>query len=179
MTTSYVSPGVRNAPEMTIARANETVCYDRETGKFTWRINGPKKVAGTEAGSIDHEGYVLIGIDGRRYRAHRLAIFMMTGSWPDNVVDHINGNPSDNRASNLRESSVCQNVRNRRPKSGRDLKGVHWADHANKWAAHICVDYKQKHLGYFDDPEDAARAYDAAAVKYHGEFARLNFPSQQ
>lgn len=165
--------------KITIDRANEIIFYNKETGKFNWTINGNKKTAGAEAGTVDREGYVLIGIDGVKYRAHRLAIFMLTGSWPESVVDHINGNPSDNRASNLRISSVAQNVRNRRPNSGRRLKGVHWASHANKWAAHICCDYRQMHLGYFEDPEEAARAYDAAAIKHHGKFARLNFPIQQ
>lgn len=93
------------------------------------------------------------------------------------VVDHINGDKLDNRKSNLRLCTVAENVRNRKMHSTNscDFKGVRLLPKGKKkYAAKICVNYKQLHLGCFSTPEEAARAYNEAAIKYHGEFARLN-----
>lgn len=97
------------------------------------------------------------------------------------LVDHQNGNGLDNRRSNLREATVAQNSANsrlsRRSTSG--FKGVTWYKRCSRWRAHIKVDQKQRHLGYFDDPTAAAKAYDAAALDVFGDFARLNFPKEE
>jgi hypothetical protein len=95
------------------------------------------------------------------------------------VVDHINGNPLDNRRENLRVCSTMENVRNRMKgakTTSSKYKGVYWNKHKGAWVAKIRVTgrHSQMDLGKFRCEEDAARAYNAAAVKYHGEFARLN-----
>ena len=94
-------------------------------------------------------------------------------------VDHINGNGLDNTRANLRGANASQNAANarRRRDSTSGFKGVH----RNKarglpWRAQIHTNGKKHHLGLFESPEVAARAYDAAAIKLFGEFARLNFP---
>jgi hypothetical protein len=91
-------------------------------------------------------------------------------------VDHRNRQRDDNRLENLRPATTRQNAANtgprRRNKSG--YKGVSPFKTRDCWRAVIFVDGKQKHLGYFDDPIDAARCYDAAAKALHGEFAWLN-----
>ncbi len=91
-------------------------------------------------------------------------------------VDHINGNPLDNRRENLR---ICENAENNRNKgltkaSTSGYKGVSLYKRSGTWRAYIVTNYKQKHLGTFDNPIDAAKAYNVAAIKFHGEFARLN-----
>ena len=95
------------------------------------------------------------------------------------TVDHVNGDPLDNRRANLRVCLQRHNSRNRtkpnRPTSSR-FKGVKWNPRNGNWNAQACVDYKTVHLGCFADEEAAARAYDAAAIARFGEFARLNFP---
>ena len=95
-------------------------------------------------------------------------------------VDHINGDTLDNRRCNLRVCTHAENTHNsRKPKTGltSKYKGVDWYNPGKKFRARIHVyRVKRKSLGYFKDEIKAALAYDAAALKYYGEFARLNFP---
>jgi len=91
------------------------------------------------------------------------------------VVDHIDGNTLDNRRSNLR---VCTQRDNAKNVSARHtLKGIRRTPEG-RWAARITVDYREIHLGHFDNPAAAARAYDSAAMERFGAFARLNFPNE-
>jgi hypothetical protein len=94
-------------------------------------------------------------------------------------VDHINHNGLDNRNANLRPATRAQNARNRRKgrKAGSHskYKGLTWYKNEKRWAVRIMVDRKSKFIGYFDNEIAAAKAYDKAAMKYHKEFAALNF----
>lgn len=95
-------------------------------------------------------------------------------------VDHANGNGLDNRRSNLRAASDTQNAQNRglRSDNSSGFKGVSWHARGQYWTACIGDGVKQRYLGHFNDREEAARAYDAAAVQLFGEFARTNFPKE-
>lgn len=94
-------------------------------------------------------------------------------------VDHINGNSLDNRVENLRVVTHQQNVWNIRkiPKNKSGYRGVSYLSRKRKWQATICHKGKTVFLGYFDDKESAARAYDLKAISLRGEFAILNFPN--
>jgi hypothetical protein len=96
-------------------------------------------------------------------------------------TDHRNRNSLDNQRHNLRPATRSQNMANiGRPKTSTSgFKGVGWHKASGKWAAHICVEQHQHHLGLFSDAEAAARAYDKAAIESFGEFACLNFPDRQ
>jgi len=99
---------------------------------------------------------------------------------PDLCVDHIHGVTLDNRRAQLRLCTPSENMRNRRGNSGRDLpKGVTWESHCGKYKASIGCDGVPKHIGYYDDPIEAAKAYDRKALELFGEFARLNFPDAE
>ncbi|MBW8041782.1 MAG: Fis family transcriptional regulator [Planctomycetes bacterium] len=104
---------------------------------------------------------------------HRMLINVPEGY----VIDHINGLSLDNRKANLRPATIAQNAWNskkRNPRSG--YKGVWFAKEKGLWRAAIVCNRKRIHLGYYKNKTDAAKAYDKAAKKYHGEFAVLNFP---
>lgn len=91
-------------------------------------------------------------------------------------IDHKNGNNLDNQKSNLRPGTRSQNNMNSRSRenSTSKYKGVSWASHAKKWRAQLQINKKHCHLGYFETEKDAAIAYNEAALKYFGEFAKLN-----
>ena len=95
------------------------------------------------------------------------------------VVDHINQNGMDNRRANLRAATWAQNAHNRKKylKPGSSIyKGISWNKQSRNWKARIGFENKIIFLGHFKNEIDAAKAYDEAAKKYHGEFACLNFP---
>jgi hypothetical protein len=98
--------------------------------------------------------------------------------------DHRNGDKLDNRRTNLRPATRAEQSHNtgkqtRHGKASSPFKGVQWCKQKAKWQARIYVNKTNTHLGFFDDPADAARAFDAAAIKHRGEFARVNFPEPQ
>jgi hypothetical protein len=96
------------------------------------------------------------------------------------LVDHINHNGLDNRKANLRPATHQQNIFNRTYKnkkgSSSKYKGVSWTPHVKMWRVRVWFNYKSKNIGYFNDEIEAAKAYDEAVKKYHGDFAVLNFP---
>lgn len=93
------------------------------------------------------------------------------------LIDHINGDGLDCRKVNLRPCNHAENMRNRaRHKNNKSgYKGVYWREFCGKFAGQITCNGKREHLGYFTDKILAARAYDDAAKRLFGEFARLNF----
>lgn len=93
------------------------------------------------------------------------------------LVDHIDGNVQNNKKSNLRICTAKQNTKNSvktKSKTTSFYKGVHFDKERNKYQAQIKVDYKNIHLGRFETEDQAAIAYNIAALKYHGEYANLN-----
>lgn len=118
--------------------------------------------------------YCRITENGRR--RHLLLYREITKAPKGTHVDHINHDTLDNRRSNLRVCSVSENCMNQKEarsnKSG--YKGVCWKKDRSKWASQICVNRRVMCLGYFSDPECAARAYDEAAIMHFGEFALTN-----
>jgi len=155
------------------ARTGEKVLVDEsdwgkvtQMGIATLFIAGPKQRIGFSCGS----------------RIVTLARFIM-GAKPNQIIDHINGNPLDNRRCNLRFVTTQQNAYNQKKQkriTSSRYKGVYRQSQSRKksWMAYITQDGKKRNLGTYSTEEDAARAYDKAAKKLFGEYAHLNSPSQ-
>ena len=149
---------------------NELLHYDMDTGLFTWLVARGKATCGVVAGRIDHQGYRIIVINGRKYRAHRLAWFLVYGSFPKNGLDHINGDKLDNRIENLRDVSPSvnsQNFRQAHSDNPSGVIGVCWDASRRKWLAQICTAGVRKHLGRFDSLDAARQAYLEAKRQFH------------
>lgn len=114
--------------------------------------------------------------DSGATKMHRL----ITDAPAGKEVDHINGNRSDNRKSNLRICSARENHKNKFKKAlaASLFKGVCFDKGRNQWVASISCDYKKIFLGRYDCELDAATAYNFAAIKYHGEYANFNEPAR-
>jgi hypothetical protein len=132
--------------------------YDPVTGELRW-LTGRMK--GRVAGTKNSLGYIRIVIDKRAYQAHRLALLLLTGEWPTQDVDHLNGNRSDNRAENIKKASRKENARNRHYANKNNSAGLLGAHklRPGKWVAQKRTDAGKRYLGVFDTPEEAAAAY--------------------
>jgi HNH endonuclease len=165
---------VKKRSRLTRARLHDLLHYDPETGEFRWQERVTRSIrVGDIAGLVDAEGYRLITIQGRAYRAHHLAWLYMTGEWCSVIIDHRDGNPSNNCWDNLRRATVSQNNANRRMHRNNKCgyKGVVRNPWGRFWAT-IHRDGRRLHLGTFTTAQDAHAAYVAAARKLFGEFAR-------
>lgn len=166
--------------------------YEPETGRLFWKPRGEHlfpsrrhcltwmtRYCGKQAlNNVSSAGYLRGNVFNRNILAHRAAWAIQYGAHPVADVDHINGDPLDNRIENLRHATRSDNMANSR--SARDATsnylGVSFDAARGKWAAELTKKYKKHHLGRFSTEEGAARAYDMRALELHGPFARLNFP---
>ena len=158
-----------------IARLHELFIYDPDTGVLTNRINRRRARAGEEAGNLRSDGYRNVILDYVTFKVHRVVWAMHFGVWPSGLLDHVDGNPSNNRISNLRPATHVQNMRNRRKHKNNTsgIKGVRKNRNGSKWAAYIQIDGKNTNLGSFDSAEEAADAYRKASLELHGDFANF------
>jgi hypothetical protein len=127
--------------------------YDPDAGVFTWKVSRGNRVAGSVAGTIDNNGYCRIKFGSKLELAHRLAWLWAHGKWPQNQIDHINGNRSDNRIHNLRDVSRALNGMNRHRPNPNNRVGLIGVDRQRngKFRATFC----RKHLGIFATASEA------------------------
>ena len=157
--------------DLTAELLREHLHYCPETGIFTWiKPRAPGVRFGDVAGNKMADGYWVVCIFSHRHKAHRLAFLYMTGNFPEAMVDHINGNKSDNRFINLRQATNAQNKRNtpKRRDNTSGFKGVVFSKYG-RWIAQ-CNSDKGSYLGSFDTAEEASICYNEHAKKIYGEF---------
>lgn len=171
----------------------ELLDYDPSTGVLRWRERDRKwfksdrswkswngKHAGKEAfTALAGAGYRHGSILGTLYRAHQIVWAMVFDEWvPEGfTIDHINRVKTDNRLNNLRLATMSENCANRIhvDRSASGYRGVSYHKASGRWQAYVKHEGHQHYVGLFDNPEDAAKAYDQLAATLHGEFAHLNF----
>lgn len=154
--------------------------YCPDSGKCFWvtaSMCGRGRVrvsAGDEAGtSMVRDGRVIICALGTRLMRYRVAWALTYGHWPDGCVDHVDGDPSNDRIENLRIASVSQNIANSTLRSDNKsgLKGVTLCRETGRWKAQIGTHGRTKHIGRFDTVAEAHAAYMAEAQRVFGNFA--------
>ena len=148
--------------------------FDYRDGKLFWKISKAKRIkVGDEAGCHKEKGYFHIGINGNNYLIHRLVFAWHNGFMPE-FIDHIDGNPSNNKIQNLREATWSQNQQNKTSQINNTsgVKGVSWVAKRNRWVVRVQLNKKSYQLGYFKDLEFAELVAIEGQNKYHGEYAR-------
>lgn len=146
--------------------------YNPETGNFHWTWQKSDRVLkNSVAGTNRSNKCIIICINLKKYRAHRLAWLYMTGEWPKKDIDHINRNPLDNSWANLRECTISQNGYNTtvRPHSKTGFKGVH-QELSGRYSANATIKGVRYYIGVYDTPEEANAAFIDYVKEEHGEF---------
>lgn len=143
--------------------------YNQKTGQFIAKKRRGKIAPGDGVGCKKKNGYCAVVIYRKIYASHRLAFLYMEGYFPENFIDHIDRNPSNNRWDNLREVSPrCNSINcgvSKRNKS--NITGVHMDKTHNKWRVQIKTTKRQVCVGYFDNLKDAAFARWAAEKEHN------------
>ena len=148
--------------------------HHRDSGQFTWKVTRNHKArAGDFAGTLHPNGAIVICVEGRFYKAHRLAWLYHHGELPAMQVDHINRNRQDNRIENLRLVTNSQNSMNkgRHPNNKSGIKGVFWESRKQRWKAEVWKENKSHFGGYFKCKDEAAHAARALRERLHGDYA--------
>lgn len=152
----------------------ERFLYDAATGIITRRTNSSHGPIGSLAGWSDKHGYRNLSVNGKCFKAHRVAWAIHYGEHPVNVIDHINGIVDDNRIQNLRETTQSNNCKNQKLRitNSYGLKGLERKANGD-WIATICSDGVRYYLGTFKTKEEGYAAYCGAARILHKNYARL------
>lgn len=143
-----------------IDRLKQLFHYDPDTGSIVRKVSRGNAKVGTVVGRPDTKGYLRVCVDGKDYKAHRLAWLMYYGEWPNDQIDHINGDKTDNRISNLRDCNTslnCCNQHKARVNNKLGVQGVHQIGN-NRYRA----TFRGKHIGVYKTTNDAYKAYKEA-----------------
>jgi len=159
--------------------------YDKKTGTLYWKerdrkwfnhdkyhYNWNKKFAGKPAGRTKTNNYMEVAVFNKLYGYHRVVWAFVHTEWPKNNIDHIDGNPLNNRIENLRDVTQFQNLKNINKNKGKTpLVGVYKS--GNRYISRIRNNYDRIYLGSFSTAEEAHAAYCAKATELFGEYANF------
>ena len=146
--------------------------FDYKDGTLYWKIRSSHRIhIGDKAGCLDTNNYYKIRINGKMYGSHRVIYAWHYGYFPK-IIDHIDGNPENNKIENLREATHSQNNWNSRKNSRNTsgFKNVRWRKERNKWTCQFQVNKKTISRGAFDTAEEASIFAEKLRKELHGEF---------
>ena len=156
------------------SRLREELEYIPATGEVKWIKGKPGRIKDKPIGAVSSSGYLVVRMDYKLYLLHRIIYQMHFGDLNDEFqVDHIDGNPMNNRIENLRKATPQQNAQNSKVQSDKkysDLKGVTWHAHKSKWMARVHACGHSRLVGYFNTDKEAHAAYCRAASVAHSAF---------
>lgn len=150
--------------------------WEYKDGELYWRVKCGRGVSVKRPGDKvntkpDSLGYCYVTWKRKHYAIHRI-VFLLTHNWLPDCIDHIDGNPSNNRAENLRAATRLQNQFNRRTNTNTKTGIKNVTPHQGKWQVRFSVKGKTKHYGCFEDIELAELVACEVRDMLHGEFAR-------
>jgi hypothetical protein len=165
---------------LTPSEISTLIAYNSATGEMTWKPRASKRWntahAGKPAFANLSDGYLTGRALGVNYKAHRVAWAIHHGEWPIGMIDHINGNPTDNHIENLRVVSPAGNAQNQRVRSNNTSgeQGITWFPRDSKWWVKLTKERRVIHIGYYENMRDAVIARDAAykAAGFHKNHGR-------
>ncbi|MFB6311531.1 MAG: HNH endonuclease signature motif containing protein [Salinirussus sp.] len=163
--------------ELSATEARRCFCYEPDTGILYWRVHRGKATPGKEAGSTELIGgvhYKCLGWSNRKYSVHRVIWLLVYGEWPNGQIDHIDGDGTNNRLSNLRDVDAVGNSRNKRLHSNNTSGSTGVTRSRGMWQASIYHGKRTIFLGRFPSFEEARKARKKAETEYgyhpnHGE----------
>ena len=150
----------------------EFISYNEHTGEFTALKSRGKIKEGVILGSRTVLGYLTLTFNNKSYLCHRLAFFFKTGYFPENDVDHINGNRSDNRWCNLRIATRQQNLFNKTGNKGRESLRNVYPHKSGKFRVKMKINGITTHFGYYSTVEEAISIANSVRKEHHQEFAK-------
>jgi len=145
--------------------------FEYKDGSLYWKNPVQKQKCGKLVGFDSGNGYKRVDIKGKQYSVHRIVFFMHHGYFPK-MVDHIDGNGTNNAIENLREADSSQNMMNsvKKQKNTSGYRNVFFHNQRNHWVIRITINKKTKFFGSYEDVELAGLVAEVARRKYHGEF---------
>ncbi len=157
--------------QLTQSELKELLHYNKDTGVFTWIKSVGTKKSGAIAGHINifrSKGYYRIQLNKKNYYSHRLAWLYIHGKFPDDEIDHLDGDGTNNKWINIRAVDHVENHRNRRLQANNSsgLPGVSWDKALCKWLVRIKIKNNSVYLGYQDNLLEAACIRKNAEIKY-------------
>jgi hypothetical protein len=154
--------------KLSLERLRQVLRYEPETGNFYWiHRDKIKKKLGTNASIVRSNGYLNICIDSQYYYTHRLAWFYVNSEWP-NVIDHIDGNKTNNKIENLRSVDQRCNIQNVVKARKHNKSGIIGARKTKYgFQTSLRIDGKNHYLGHYKTAEEAHNVYLEAKRKLH------------
>ena len=158
--------------DLTAKMVRDRFSYCKDSGEIKWATHKRSNFIGMNAGSVNERGYLIIRLNGKNHKAHRIAWLYHYGELPKNGIDHINGNKLDNRISNMRDVGQLINNQNREGPSRNSTTGflgVTYDKRKSRFVAQINYGSFHKYLGSFKTKEEASERYKKAKSELHPE----------